>query len=121
VPGFPDPDSSGAFDGPTLKQVGARVGGPQVRAANSDCLHLLPSGVVPLAGNTVTPTEQADYLKGAACMRRHGFPGFPDPTFKDNTVDLNVPSSIDTSSPQFKRAAATCQKLIPEGLPYSGS
>jgi hypothetical protein len=122
VSGFPDPNSSGAFDGNTLKQLGHRVGGPQIRAANAACLHLLPNGLVPMApGYTITEADQLDYLKGAACMRRHGFPDFPDPTFQKNTVTLNIPSRIDTNTPQFRHATATCQKLIPAGLPYSGS
>ncbi len=52
-------------------------------------------------------------------MRSHGFPNFPDPTFQDNTVTFNTPTPIDTNSPQYKSALATCQKLIPAGLPYS--
>jgi hypothetical protein len=79
----------------------------------------VPSG--PPRGQTITPTDQADYVKAAACMRRHGFADFPDPTFQTNNVTFNIPSSIDTNSAQFKSAAATCVKLIPAGLPYSNS
>jgi hypothetical protein len=120
VTGFPDPDGSGEFHGDTLKNV--RVAGSLLRAAQARCDHLLPNGVVPLApAYTITPADQRDYLKAAACMRRHGFPDFPDPTFEGNNVTPNIPSNIDENSPQFKSAAATCQKLIPPGLPYSGS
>jgi hypothetical protein len=68
---------------------------------------------------TITPAEQADYLRAAACMRSHGVPDFPDPTFQNGHVRFDIPSSIDTSSPQAKSAQATCVKLIPAGLPYS--
>ena len=37
------------------------------------------------------------------------------------TVNMHIPSSIDTNSPQFNQARQICQKLIPRGLPYSGS
>lgn len=122
VLGFPDPDSNGTFNGNTLKQLGQRIGASRIRAANTACLHLLPNGLVPLnSGYTITAADQLHYLKAAACMRHHGFPDFPDPTFQKNTVTLNTPSSIDTNTPRFKRATATCQKLIPAGLPYSGS
>src|SRR6516225_6314114 len=87
VTGFPDPDGSGEFHGDTLKNV--RVAGSLLRAAQARCDHLLP----------------------------HGFPDFPDPTFEGNNVTPNIPSNIDENSPQFKSAAATCQKLIPPGLP----
>ena len=52
-------------------------------------------------------------------MRSHGFPDFPDPTFQNNNVQTNIPSSINQDSSQFKSAATICTKLIPAGLPYS--
>jgi hypothetical protein len=91
---------------------------PQFTAASKACKHLLPNGGVS-KGNTITTADQADYLKAAGCMRSHGIPNFPDPTFQDNSVAFNSRTPIDTSSPQFKRALATCEKLIPAGLPYS--
>ena len=54
-------------------------------------------------------------------MRSHGITNFPDPTFSGGRVNLSIPPSIDTSSRQFTQAAQTCTKLIPAGLPYSGS
>jgi hypothetical protein len=67
----------------------------------------------------ITPADQRDYLKAAECMRSHGVPDFPDPTFGNNTVTFNVPPNIDPNSSQAKSAVATCSKLIPPGLPYS--
>jgi hypothetical protein len=67
----------------------------------------------------ITPADQADYLKAAECMRSHGVPDFPDPTFGNNTVTFNAPPNIDPNSSQAKSAVATCSKLIPPGLPYS--
>jgi hypothetical protein len=67
----------------------------------------------------ITPADQGDYLKAAECMRSHGVPDFPDPTFGNNTVTFNVPPNIDPNSSQAKSAVAICQKLIPTGLPYS--
>jgi hypothetical protein len=120
VPGFPDPNSSGTFDGNEIKQLHA--GKTHVRAADSECSHLLPNGVVPTdPGYTITRADQLAYLKGAACMRRHGIPDFPDPTFQNNRVTFNIPSSIDKNSPRVRSALAICQKLIPAGLPYSGT
>ena len=86
----------------------------------------LPPGTPPQNGGqppaqTITPADQADYLKAAACMRSHGIPDFPDPTFQNNTVTFNIPPNIDPNSSQAKSAVAICQKLIPTGLPYSSS
>jgi hypothetical protein len=73
------------------------------------------------AGPTITPAEQADYLRAAACIRSHGVPEFPDPTFQNGHVRFNIPSSIDRNSSQVKSAQAICVKLIPAGLPYSNT
>jgi hypothetical protein len=67
----------------------------------------------------ITPADRLDYLKASACMRSHGFPDFPNPTFGNNTVTFNIPPNIDPNSSQAKRAEAICAKLIPPGLPYS--
>ena len=120
VPGFPDPNSSGTFDGNEIKQL--RAGQTRVREADRACIHLLPNGVVPIAPRyTITHADQLDYLNGAACMRRHGIPDFPDPTFQSNGVTFSIPSSIDKNSPRVRSALGICQKLIPAGLPYSGT
>jgi hypothetical protein len=87
----------------------------------------LPPGTQPnengreTPSQTITPADQADYVKAARCMRSHGVPDFPDPTFENNSVKFNIPSSIDPNSPQAKNAAAICVKLIPAGLPYSNT
>jgi hypothetical protein len=84
----------------------------------------LPPGTLPQnggqpSGQTITPADQADYLKAATCMRSHGVSDFPDPTFANNNVTFNIPPNIDPNSPQAKSAEAICVKLIPPGLPYS--
>ena len=115
LPKWPDPTGSGVFDKSKLRQTGYSVS--QVRAVEEGaCKHLLPSGG---QGRTITAADRADYLRAAACMRSHGFPDFPDPTFQNNSVQTNVPSSVDQDSARFRSAAATCTKLIPAGLPYS--
>ncbi len=117
VPAFPDPDSGG--DLPKRQVVAARKSNPaRFDSANSACAHLFPNGGSGPT-QTITPADQTDYLKAAACMRSHGFPGFPDPTFPNNNVTVDIPSSIDQDSSEFKGAATTCTRLIPAGLPYS--
>jgi hypothetical protein len=91
----------------------------------------LPPGILPPgtpAQNTqtpnaqnppITPADRIDYLKAAQCMRSHGIPDFPNPTFRDNSVTFNTPPNIDPHSSQAKSAEAICVKLIPPGLPYN--
>jgi hypothetical protein len=123
VPRFPDPAQIAQLGAqgrrPTPQQLGASTA--QFQAALAPCRRLLPNLGPPQRPTTITPADHADYLKGAACMRLHGFPDFPDPTIRGNNVKFNIPSSIDANSPTFKNAEATCDRLIPPGLPYSGS
>jgi hypothetical protein len=104
------------FDKTTLRRTGYSVA--QVRAVeDGPCNHLL--GGVSHQRPTITAADRVDYLKAAACMRTHGFPGFPDPTFPDNGVQVAIPPSIDQDSSRFTNAATICTKLIPAGLPYT--
>jgi hypothetical protein len=115
LPKWPDPTGDGAFDKSKLRQTGYSKA--RVRAVeDGPCNHLL--GALS-AGPTITPADQADYLEAAACMRSHGFPGFPDPTFPNGSVRVDIPASIDQGSSTFRSAATTCTRLIPAGLPYS--
>ena len=116
LPKWPDPTADGAFDKAALRQTGYSVA--QVRAAqDGPCKHLL--GGASHRGPTITAADRTDYLKAAACLRSHGFPAFPDPTFQSDGVQTNIPSSINQDSSRFRSAATICTKLIPAGLPYS--
>jgi hypothetical protein len=120
LPNFPDPTSSGGIPKQAVVSAFQAVSASQAKAAQEACNHLLPAGG--LSGQpvrTITPQDRQDYLRAAACMRSHGFPAFPDPTFPDNNVTLHIPSSINTKSAKFTSAATTCTKLIRPGLPYT--
>jgi hypothetical protein len=120
VPGFPDPSGNGGIPKPAIIIAVHAVGDTRARAATNACNHLMPAGGLGGQSNPpLTPQQQQDYLDAAACMRSHGFAGFPDPTFTNDHVSLSIPSSINTNSTQFTQAAQTCARLIPAGLPYS--
>jgi hypothetical protein len=122
VPNFPDPTSSGGIPKETQQQLG--VSQSQLDAANGACLHLIPAGES-LGGTVTTPItaqQQQDYLKAAACMRSHGITNFPEPSFRGGQVEFpELQHLVDVNSPQFARAYSICRKLIPPGLPDSGS
>ena len=118
VPSFPDPASNGEMSKPAVVSAFQAVSKSRGAAAQHACNHLLPSGG--LSGQpvqTITRQDQQDYLKAASCMRRHGFPNFPDPQFPTNSVQINIPANINQNSSQFTSAATICTKLIPAGLP----
>jgi hypothetical protein len=120
-PNMPDPAAAGNSVSISIK-VGSGVnpGSAQFTAAFKACKHLAGFKGSGSGGPTITAADQADYLKAVACMRSHGFPKFPDPVFQDNNVSFTTTTPIDTNSAQYQRALATCDKLIPAGLPYSG-
>jgi hypothetical protein len=48
-------------------------------------------------------------LKQAECMRAHGVPDFPDPTFpKRGGVEHTLPPGLSPNSPAFQSAAKAC-------------
>jgi hypothetical protein len=117
IANWPDPESNGAFDKSKLRQLD--VSPSRVRSIEDQSCRASFQNTGSGQAITITAADRNDYLKAAACMRRHGFADFPDPTFPDNGVELNIPSTIDTNASVFKRAAETCTKLIPAGLPYT--
>ncbi len=123
VRAFPDPSPGGGF----LFHPGSGIdpSSPAFRAADAQCRKLMPGGGPPGPGSTTHPSAQwlAHMEKVAQCMRRHGVPDFPDPRtsvpsdpFGSGTgvisdiegAILVFPSTMDTQSPAFVRAANGC-------------
>jgi len=103
IPDFPDPElnsSGGLVKKPLLESA---FNGP--RSARAACAHLMPKGALGL-----TPVQQEQHqrqeLAFAACMRRHGFPQFPD-GWSGNVGQLTS-AGIDPSSPQLNAALTKC-------------
>jgi hypothetical protein len=90
-------------------------GSAQFQAAQKACGKLLPNGGVPSAAEQAKVQESA--LKFSQCMRTHGVPNFPDPTFGGGgRVALKITGGtggIDPNSPQFKTAQKACQSSLP--------
>ncbi|MGH2972824.1 MAG: hypothetical protein ACRDNM_03930 [Gaiellaceae bacterium] len=121
VPAFPDPSPGGGFE----FQTGAGIdpSSPAFKAAQAKCMKLLPGGGPPAPGTRTHPTDQwlAQMIKAAECMRRHGISAFPDPTTTVPPLPAGgglisdiegaifaFPSTFDTQSPAFVRAANAC-------------
>jgi hypothetical protein len=118
VPNFPDPKVS--TNGDEVKvaiAVNPSISGnPHFQSAQEACRKLLPGGG-PGAGSNhqISPQEQSQYLKAAACIRSHGIPNFPDPTFSGGGVHVSQ-KGINLHSQQARAAEEACQSLIPGGL-----
>ncbi len=107
VPNFPDPDARGTLTitvSPSLNPSS-----PLFQKAEAACQHLVHAGKAP------SPARQqqmkAHALGFAACMRSHGVPHYPDPTFgSGGTISQSLSrGEADPSSPIFQAAQKACQ------------
>jgi hypothetical protein len=121
VPNFPNLVPSPNGGAVPAEPVAIDPKSPAVQAARADCQSILPAEG-PSPGPAITTKDETDYIKAAGCMRAHGVPDFPDPTFSGDTVRFVPPPGMNArigNSPQFLRARQICEVLIPAGLPYS--
>jgi len=118
VPRYPDPSRGNELaDG--LPKVDPRqlgVSDAQYQSAQGDCAHLLPNG-----GQQAQAQSQRDLdamRAYARCMRAHGVPTWPDPTF-DSTAgwgfNLVGVHGFDPNSPQIDAKMDVCSRRLPPG------
>jgi len=96
--------------GDTLTVDGIDFTGPVLRTAEKACQEYLPPGGPP---PQLSESARLDALRFAECMRAHGVPDFPDPTF---TSSGRAPIKVviaGAQSPAFKQAAAACGGRLP--------
>jgi hypothetical protein len=108
VSDFPDPNGSGNFP-PSVKQIS--LSNPhQFQGARTACSDLLPNG-----GNGPTPAQWQQILgtmvEFAQCMRHHGVPNWPDPTYDSHGRPVfNI--NVDPNSPAFTGEIHACRHLL---------
>jgi hypothetical protein len=111
VPNFPDPGAPGG--------VRAIRKGPALEHAIQTCNKLLPTSQS--TGRQFNAQQRAAALASARCIRDHGVPNFPDPTFPASGGELIPPAAgFDPSSPAFKQAAKACGINPAVGEPHGG-
>jgi hypothetical protein len=125
-PNFPDPEISSSGGGTSVRlrvtpSSGIDPGSPTFKKAEQACRAFAPAeSRGSSSGPQLNAGEQAQVLKLAACIREHGEPNLPDPSFAGGGVHL--PPSVDTHSATFKSAEQACQSLIPSSLrPQAGA
>lgn len=105
-PGSPMPQAVVWYIGGWIV-AGTDPSAPGYQKAYKACAHLIPTGTPPSGAYLHQELIQA--LKGAACVRAHGYPGFPDPTDQPGYLYYPpLPASIDKSSPQFESTMKAC-------------
>lgn len=117
VSNFPDPTAGPGGEGFNTIGLGAngvlvvdgiRFVGPALTKAEKACKQYLPGGGAPPPA--LTASEQAKIVAQAQCMRTHGVPNFPDPSFSGGSpVKAQVAGNgINPQSPAFQHAVAAC-------------
>jgi len=82
---------------------------PQFQAAQKSCQKLLPGGGPQPLSPAQAAQERTELLALAQCMRKHGYPSFPDPDSQGAFDFSGANSGVDPSSPQFQSAMNTCR------------
>jgi hypothetical protein len=117
VPNFPDPTASPGGEGmtvvrspgsSTLTIQGIPFGGPTFAAAQKTCKFFGGRRGRP----QVSETKKLIQLHFAQCMRKHGVPNFPDPTFPTGggISQPDVPG-LNLNSPAVNQAGAVCSRI----------
>ena len=109
VTNFPDPQVNGNHL--TLQITPSITASPAFKSAQKACAYLLPAG----AGQTngLSPAQQKARTEGllafAACVRKHGFQSFPDPTSQGQlTLEMIRQAGINLQQPAVLQAGDAC-------------
>lgn len=105
--------SGGSAGGSGTK--GALSPSPGFAKAQEACKQYLPQSGLSSGDRAKIQTK---FLEFARCMRAHGVPNFPDPTFKNGQIAIGG-AGINPSDPATKKATAACQSVLP-AAPGSG-
>jgi hypothetical protein len=117
VTNYPDPSSSGRPV--SLNQIDPNS--PLFERAYTACRKNLTSGEIGPPAPTAAQLSFA--LAFAHCIRKHGFPQFPDPLttygsgFTLGRGEYFPNGSYQMQSPRFVHAAKACGVQLPSGLP----
>jgi hypothetical protein len=104
VPNFPDPNAQGQLSFSAASGFDPRSAAFQ--HAQEGCQKLLPNGGQPSPAQQAQ--ERTELLTLARCMRKHGYPTFPDPD-SQGAFDFAGASAVDPNSPQFQSAMSACR------------
>ena len=107
VPNFPDPVQT-PDGGYGYRTAGIDPNSVAFQGALQAC-RSLPSPWNS-TGQQLSPAQQQAWLNWAKCIRAHGVPGFPDPTFSGSEVH---DSGIESGSPQQQSAMEACNSQRP--------
>jgi hypothetical protein len=111
---MPDPRANGQSGDFSFQVPRNSKGNPSFERAQAACQHLMDRAV-----KAAGPAPDRDRLLNAAlayarCMRQHGL-DFPDPKADPNGMVKIGGGGTNPDDPAFKRADASCRRLLPGG------
>jgi hypothetical protein len=106
VPSFPDPEADAG--GIQIPLSLTKNPSPAFKSAMQACKDLIQAGGSP---PVVSARQKAAALKLAQCMREHGVPNYPDPTYQDgHEIPPAIANpAINPASPAFGAASTACE------------
>ncbi len=118
VPNFPDPNSGPGGQGFSIRKSagsssvtinGITFSGPAFQAAKKACQSVGSLG----APAPLLEAQKQAFVAKAHCIRTHGVPNFPDPSFGPGGygVGINLPVGFNPQSPAFVSAAKACASV----------
>jgi hypothetical protein len=111
VTNFPDPSAGGglqlsrSISSSALTVNGVTLSGPVSEKAERTCKKYLPGAGGPPP--PMSPRQKQQFLAFSRCMRAHGVPSFPDPTFPAGG-GIRLQGPADADSPAFRKADGAC-------------
>ena len=116
VPNFPDPTASPGGEGmtvmrsagsTTLTHQGIPFNGPTFQSAMETCRFFGSHRGRP----NVSESKKLAQLQFAECMRKHGVPNFPDPTFPGGAgISWPIVPGLALRSPAANQAGVVCSR-----------
>jgi hypothetical protein len=110
---LPDPKPAGNGDFSIEVPKGSK-GNHTFERASAKCDRFLKAAVGSNGPNGDPRTIQKAALAYARCMRQQGVE-FPDPQFTGGMVKIGGGANTNPDDPAFRRANASCQRLLPGG------
>lgn len=114
APNFPDPTKGPGGEGFAISATpgssvltvdGIAFNGPAFETAVRTC-KLFGGGTAP---PPISESQKLVALALAQCMRRHGVPNFPDPTFPAaGGIKRQLPTGVTINTPAFQQASKAC-------------
>ena len=107
VPDFPDP-LDGGFP---LRTSGINMSSPAFVSAQKGCASVQPGGSAGPA--PITGEQLYEMSEKARCIRKHGFPDFPDPTLAagGHTFSNRPPAGWNPVAPASLKARKACARV----------